>query len=131
MYIVYSGKNPHFFQRIDFIATPLSLTAERSKVVHFLTSFMDDRVGILMSRSVVKSGAFLMTRPFSFVVWILILVSFLIAASVAHLFRRFSSVTKERTDQSFDPRTDQTLSGNLYGYIQSFLFQGEFCCANQ
>ncbi|THD26914.1 hypothetical protein D915_002308 [Fasciola hepatica] len=111
-------------ERIDLIAFPLSVTAERSKVVHFLTSFMDDSVGILMSRSTAKRGFFLIMRPFSSAVWVLIMISFLVAASVAFLLCRLSPAGRERTDQLIAIQSNQRLSDGLYCYIQSFLFHG-------
>ncbi|VDP67911.1 unnamed protein product [Echinostoma caproni] len=111
------------FQRIDLIATPLTVTEERSKVIHFLTSFMDDSVGILVSPSTSNSGMFLVVRPFSPGVWILLIVSSFVAGSVAFMFWRFNLMTRERSNQTHVDRPSQSLSDIIWNYIQCFLFR--------
>lgn len=67
------------------VASPMTLTLERLKVVDFTTPFMQDSLGIVTPRPKEATDLFQLLNPFSLQVWLSLLGFFLLAVVMTTL----------------------------------------------
>jgi len=102
----------------DIAIGSLTVTSGRERVIDFTSSFMDFTMAMLMKKpKIQKHGYFQFFRPFTFGMWISIIVATIIVAFMMFLIERFSPMGYRKLAQS-----SPDYSGNEFSFANSLWF---------
>ncbi len=119
------------FQVADLAIAPLTITAERERVVDFSKPFMDTWISIMIKRpEKQKPGVFSFMEPFSIWLWACITIAYVAVSVSIFLVSRFSPNEWHNFTLTFGGliRNKFTLSNSFWFSMGALMLQGSDHC---
>lgn len=112
---------------MDIAVAPLTISADRERVVDFSKPFMQLGISIMIKKpEKQKPGVFSFMDPLSYYIWMCIVLSYLSVSAVLFIVAKFSSAEWQPSDNSDGPSTttDFSVRNSLWFALGAFMQQG-------
>ncbi|XP_076467603.1 glutamate receptor 2-like [Babylonia areolata] len=115
----------------DMAIAPLTITADRERVVDFAKPFMNVAISIMIKRpEKQKPGVFAFMEPFSVPLWSCIVISYVTVSVVVYLVSKFSPYEWRNRSYRYDRvvRYDFNLGNSFWFSMGALMLQGSEHC---
>ncbi|KAL8593377.1 hypothetical protein ACOMHN_065983 [Nucella lapillus] len=115
----------------DMAIAPLTITAERERVVDFAKPFMSVAISIMIKRpEKQKPGVFAFMEPFSVPLWSCIVIAYVTVSVVVYLVSKFSPYEWRNRSYRYDRvvRYDFNLGNSFWFSMGALMLQGSEHC---